>query len=49
MASETAHPKRGEFVYGQGAADDEVRSKNGRARRCRSLLAQKDVLMCPDR
>lgn len=23
MASETAHPKRGEFVYGQGAADDE--------------------------
>eukprot|EP01052_Picozoa_sp_SAG31_P032421 SAG31_NODE_3554_length_4129_cov_2.346402_3_plen_678_part_00 len=23
MASETVHPKRGEFVYGQGAADDE--------------------------
>jgi hypothetical protein len=23
MASETSHPKRGDFVYGQGAADDE--------------------------
>jgi tRNA A64-2'-O-ribosylphosphate transferase len=47
MASETAHPKRGDFVYGQGAADDEEGWSCGLGapafwrNRC-DLLAQQD-------